>query len=410
MSNILKNVRSWLFVAFFVVGYIFIYSIISFVFSLDPSRIYYLIVDAVLFGLFYTLFKYIYRDNTQFNLLIASAFDQNRVCIIFSPNGNVVYANSTSLESFEYTLSEFTELNHTDLVSTEFKNSQEYKILWWKLILGGEKVSGTFIRKNKTGTDIKLAGQYIPILNAEKYITDIVFISTDQTITHDMVRASEFARDTYMKHASRILRHDLNSGINIYIPRGLKSLIRRLPESVIEEYNLSVAIKLITAGLKHSQQIYKGIREFTNLYKYETHLIVKKECSIYEALNEYLLDTFYHKQVNIDSDLGVATINDALFCTAVDNLIRNGLTYNDSTNKIVHIYRNNDTLVIEDNGRGLTNAEFSKLSEPYMRNEHQYEHGDGLGLSICIAIIKEHGFTINAERTANGTKINIGLK
>jgi K+-sensing histidine kinase KdpD len=71
---------------------------------------------------------------------------------------------------------------------------------------------------------------------------------------------------------------------------------------------------------------------------------------------------------------------------------------------------NEYTLCVEDNGRGITNDEFIELSKPYTRKEGQKEGGSGLGLNICIAILKEHGFDITAEKTNPGTKLRIKLK
>jgi K+-sensing histidine kinase KdpD len=65
---------------------------------------------------------------------------------------------------------------------------------------------------------------------------------------------------------------------------------------------------------------------------------------------------------------------------------------------------------VEDNGRGITNEEFIELSKPYTRKEGQKEGGSGLGLNICIAILKEHGFKITAEKLDSGTKLKIKLK
>jgi signal transduction histidine kinase len=103
--------------------------------------------------------------------------------------------------------------------------------------------------------------------------------------------------------------------------------------------------------------------------------------------------------------------NEALFCTAIDNLIRNGLKYNDSANKFVKIYRIDDILFIEDNGRGLSSDEFKELAEPYTRKEGQSEDGTGLGLNICIAILEEHGYSIECNKLPTiGTQMKIKLK
>ena len=99
-----------------------------------------------------------------------------------------------------------------------------------------------------------------------------------------------------------------------------------------------------------------------------------------------------------------------MFCTAVDNLIRNGLKYNDSTTKFVKIYSEGDTIFIQDNGRGITQEDFDYLSKPYVRKEGQKESGTGLGLNICLAILNEHGFSVSCEKNDIGTKMKIKLK
>jgi signal transduction histidine kinase len=171
--------------------------------------------------------------------------------------------------------------------------------------------------------------------------------------------------------------------------------------------NISSPIQLIEDGLKHAQKVYSGVYEFTNMVKQEIQMS-KSPKDVKVILNEYLRLTAYKNQVilndNLPKDL---EINEPLFCTAIDNLIRNGLKYNDSPTKFVKIYFEDDTLYVEDNGRGMTNEEFIKLSQPYKRNTNQKETGTGLGLNICTEILKEHGFKISSEKTNNGTKIKI---
>ena len=165
---------------------------------------------------------------------------------------------------------------------------------------------------------------------------------------------------------------------------------------------------MIEEGLTHTQKVYKGVKEFTNLVKKDAKLD-KEPVDLKQALESYLGSTSYIKQVIIEP-LKVCNVNESLFCTAVDNLIRNGLKYNDSSTKVVKIYTEGDSLVVEDNGRGMTQEDFEKLSQPYARKENQKEAGSGLGLNICLAIMEEHGFTITAEKLQQGTKLRIIVK
>jgi K+-sensing histidine kinase KdpD len=213
-------------------------------------------------------------------------------------------------------------------------------------------------------------------------------------------------KNIYLEHAAKIIRHDMHSGINTYIPRGISSLSRRLTDEAVEELKLAAPLKLLTEGLKHAQKVYAGVYEFTNLVK-QGETLNKKDCNIHDILKDYLDLTSYKDQVVINENLPVLEVNEPLFCTAVDNLIRNGLKYNDSPTKFVKIYSEDSNIIIEDNGRGITNEEFMELSKPYKRKEGQKESGTGLGLNICIAILGEHGFLIQAEKLDNGTKIKI---
>jgi signal transduction histidine kinase len=199
----------------------------------------------------------------------------------------------------------------------------------------------------------------------------------------------------------------MHSGINTYIPRGVSSLERRVSQAVIAELKIEAPLKMIKEGLAHSQKVYKGVYEFTNLVKKDA-VLNRSDYNLKTILENYLTSTSYKSQVIID-ELPTVSVNESLFCTALDNLIRNGLKYNDSDFKMVKIYMEQDILILQDNGRGMTQQDFEKLSQPYTRKEGQKETGSGLGLNICIAILQEHGFSISCEKNDIGTKMKIRL-
>jgi PAS domain S-box-containing protein len=236
------------------------------------------------------------------------------------------------------------------------------------------------------------------------------FSSIRQDVTEIIKKSNELERkNTYLEHAAKILRHDMHSGINTYMPRGLSSLERRITSEDITNLKIEAPLKMIKEGLKHSQKVYKGVYEFTNLVKKDV-VLNKEECNIKDILTDYLSSTAYISQVILDDNLPTIELNEPLFCTAVDNLIRNGLKYNDSSTKFVKIYSEDDTIFIQDNGRGITQEDFNYLSKPYTRKEGQKESGTGLGLNICVAILEEHGFEITCEKNEIGTKMKIKFK
>ena len=87
-----------------------------------------------------------------------------------------------------------------------------------------------------------------------------------------------------------------------------------------------------------------------------------------------------------------------LFCTAIDNLIKGGLQFNESEDKWVKIYMENEHLLyIEDNGVGLSNEDFIKYCNPYI-NDGSSKKIKGLDLNIAVSIILEHTDSIYIQR------------
>jgi K+-sensing histidine kinase KdpD len=214
-------------------------------------------------------------------------------------------------------------------------------------------------------------------------------------------------KNTYLEHAARIIRHDMHSGINTYIPRGLTSLEKRISPEEVQNLKIETSLRMIKDGLAHTQRVYKSVYEFTNLVK-QNVVIDKKQLYLKEILEKYINNTSYSNQVKIE-ELPELGVNEVLFCNAIDNLIKNGLKYNDNEDKYVRIYMEDDDIVIQDNGRGLTKKEFEKVIKP--KKEEKEEGVEmGLGLSISNVIFKEHGFEMSCDKNDIGTKIKIKLK
>ena len=332
---------------------------------------------------------------------------KSNLVVTLTMDGYVITANENFCNLVGYTEGDMVKKPHSTMVTPEYAKSKEY-LEFWETLRRGESITAEFERVAKDGSKRWLYGNYTPIKNSKGEYDTVLKIATDITTQHE---AEEIVnqKNSYLEHAAKILRHDMHSGINTYMPRGLSSLRRRLSEDVIKELRIEAPLKMLDEGLKHTQRVYAGVKEFTNLVKENVQLDTK-EVDLKEILKNYLSSTSYAKQVVID-DLITMDVNEPLFCTAIDNLIRNGLKYNDSGTKTVMIYMEDDnTLCVQDNGRGMTQAEFENLSKPYIRKQNQTEGGSGLGLNICIAILKEHGFKITAEKSNPGTKLRIRLK
>jgi PAS domain S-box-containing protein len=336
------------------------------------------------------------------------AINKSNVVIEFDLEGNIMFANEMFLSTMGYSSNkEIVGKHHSIFVEEGVSGTEEY-LKFWETLRDGVFFMGEITRKKKDGSLIYLQATYNPIMGTDGKPYRVMKIATD--ITQSFILQMEIEKkNTYLEHAAKILRHDMHSGINTYMPRGLSSLERRLTPEDIKSLKIESPIRMIKEGLKHSQKVYKGVYEFTNLVKKDV-VLNKEECNIKDILKDYLSSTAYASQVILDDNLPTVELNEPLFCTAVDNLIRNGLKYNDSDSKFVKIYSEGDFVYIQDNGRGITQEDFNHLSKPYTRKEGQKESGTGLGLNICVAILKEHKFDITCEKNEIGTKMKIKYK
>lgn len=319
--------------------------------------------------------------------------------------GKIIYANDKFCEISGYSYDELIGKDH-NIVNSGIHNKEYWRGMYDTVIKEKKIWYNVVTNKNKNGELYYVKTWIKAIFDNENKLSG--YISIRQDVTEIIKAKNEIDRkNAYLEHAAKILRHDMHSGINTYIPRGVNSLERRLSPEIIENLKISAPLKMIREGLKHTQKVYKGVYEFTNLVKKDAELS-KSSYNLKEILVEYLRTTSYKDQVVI-LDLPTILVNEPLFCTAIDNLIRNGLKYNDSPTKYIKIYMENDCLIVEDNGRGMDQKEFEYLSKPYTRKEGQKETGSGLGLNICIEILNIHGFKVNCEKISNGTKIKIRL-
>ena len=200
----------------------------------------------------------------------------------------------------------------------------------------------------------------------------------------------------------------MHSGINTYLPRAIKSIIKKLPQNVIKKHKLEGSIKMLEEGIAFAQKVYRGVYSFTNLVK-EQSVLEKERSNLKEIIEEYISSTAYADKVHIQ-ELPTILVEPTLFCIAIDNLIKGGLRFNESEEKWVKIYMENEkVLCVHDNGVGLSKSDFMLYCKPYIRKETSKYAPKGLELNIAVAILEYHDFIIEPEKLEKGTIFRINL-
>lgn len=208
----------------------------------------------------------------------------------------------------------------------------------------------------------------------------------------------------FLEYSNKILRHDLHSGINTYIPRGFAMIKKKLDDETISKLRIGPGMSLLERGIKHAQDVYKGVQSLTGMVK-DFAEIEKENFNVEEALNAYLGRTHYFNKVEIGS-MGDTKANRPLFCMAVNVFVQNGVTFNKSPDKKIKIYQEGSSLCVEDNGVGLTQEQFDIIVYPKDRG-NRAPGFDSIEMNIATTILKEHGMKITVHSANPGTIMKI---
>jgi len=223
------------------------------------------------------------------------------------------------------------------------------------------------------------------------------------------MREELYKKDIFIQYAAKILRHDMHSGINTYIPRGIAHLRKKISPEQIKKQRLAIAFTLLEDGITHVQRVYKSVNAFTNLTNPQAR-VLEGTVELGKELSEYLVFAKYKDKVKIE-ELTTVTGNPYLLCTAFGIFIENGFKFNDNEpeKRFVRVYLfSENEIAIEDNGCGMTQEDLVKFTQPLQTSEKM--HNSLLNFNIAIIIIREHKFSIRAEKLENGTRILIRFR
>jgi len=225
-----------------------------------------------------------------------------------------------------------------------------------------------------------------------------------QVLQEVLFKQELYKKNLFLQYAGKVIRHDMHSGINTYLPRGIKSLEDRLTPALIKKHKLALPLKLLKEGVRHSQQVYQTVYAFTNLAKESFDV---QDFDLAEDLRTYMVASTYAKQVHIDGPIMIMG-NSALLCSAFNVFVRNGFQFNNNapSKRSIRIYSDNKQIFVEDNGIGMDQSQLLHFTNPTT----DFLHNGQLDFNIAIVIIREHGFSIEARLLdSGGTQICIGL-
>ncbi|MFK7861136.1 MAG: PAS domain-containing protein [Granulosicoccus sp.] len=106
------------------------------------------------------------------------AINRAQAVIEFTPDGQIITANTPFLSTTGYSLEDITGQHHRMFCDSDYTSSSEYKSFWANL-KHGDFESGRYERFNKKGESIWLQATYNPIFNMEGKVFKVVKFATD---------------------------------------------------------------------------------------------------------------------------------------------------------------------------------------------------------------------------------------
>lgn len=199
---------------------------------------------------------------------------------------------------------------------------------------------------------------------------------------------------------SRILAHDFTNPV-CQISQCVSLLLLKLSKTVDKE-SLELLGYLENASNRMSS-ILTGLKDYSLSQDGSLQLEQASLNSIVDGVTSSISSFVESKNAAIErGELGNAHVDRRVFSQVVQNLIQNGIKYNQSPVPKIWIdcSRSNEAVVLSfrDNGIGIKKDSLTKVFQPMTRLDtvETYE-GTGLGLFICKEIVERHGGRIWVE-------------
>lgn len=254
---------------------------------------------------------------------------------------------------------------------------------------------------------------YVPIKEKGMYkevFNNLNLLDSKLKASEEERKRNETLREEWIANIS----HDLKTPL---------SPIKGYAEILADEYSVDLdeVKKYGQIILKNVQNVETIVENLNFTYQLKNGMIPikRKEENIVRLLKEVIISILNHPQYedrNIIFNCSESSVNfnfdNTLLTRAFTNLLYNSVIHNSQQTiiKVSVVKKDKIYIVIEDNGKGITEEDTKKLFERYYRgtNSNVNVKGSGLGMAIAKQIIEAHEGKINVKSNINiGTSIYI---
>jgi signal transduction histidine kinase len=264
-----------------------------------------------------------------------------------------------------------------------------------------------------TGIKNLALNAYVPIKEKGMYkevFNNLNLLDIKLKASEEERKRNEVLREEWIANIS----HDLKTPL---------SPIKGYAEILADEYSVDLdeVTKYGQIILRNVQNVETIVENLNFTYQLKNGIlpINRQEGNLTRLLKEVIISILNHLQYedrNIIFNCLESNVNfnfdNTLLTRAFTNLLYNSVIHNskEAIIKVSVVKKDKIYIVIEDNGKGITEEDTKKLFERYYRgtNSNVNVKGSGLGMAIAKQIIEAHEGKINVESNLNvGTSIYI---
>ena len=344
------------------------------------------------------------RDLNAHTQLIKTAFTRAHTpFMLFKANGELIYENKAAYEftilTYGMEINSMADERFTDnAVSTDWLARMRAccktpRINRWTACYPQFNKENTFTHRSCTLTPFfNSAGKVDSFLGECTDITNMMETEQRLQVKNEQISTVAFTA-----------RHDLRGSLDGLV-FATDLIDETFSEQQLEKLGLDGAMEMIRMEVEKQAAVLDGMKDWLDMIG--DGVIKTASVNLEEVLEMLKRNSFYHGEVLIQ-DLPVLEGSRGQFTSLFDNLIKNGLHYNNKATPRVRVYADDGAIVVEDNGNGFPISKFELLCKPFQRLDMN-KTGSGLGLAIVKGICDNHGFVFKAEsKIGKGSKFSI---
>lgn len=337
-------------------------------------------------------------------LTLSHAIEQSPIMVMISDSrGTIQYVNPRFTKIMGYTFAEIVGHNTRELGT---QPTDEAKNLWDTLLREGEW-HGEFFNRKKNGERYWEAASISVIKNPAGEITHFVKLAED--ITERKQSEDELKQFTYIvSHDLRApltnikgFAHELELSLHKVTPL-IKSVLNHLTDAAQQTITLTFdqdipeAMEFIKTSTTRMDKLINALLNLSRLGRRTLNFETLDMNEVVQGTLQMVAHQIEQRGVKITvQPLPTVVADQTAMEQIIGNILVNAVAYLEPTRPgqiAVSGEQNRDetTFHIADNGRGIAQADMSKVFAPFRRAGKQDVPGEGMGLAYVQTLVRRH--------------------